>query len=235
MGGQRGQMTSDRSCWRTFKPANPDSDFFADKLVICQKGKPIQFGISSWGAAGYGFSIGTNRDTIVSGLYYLYGPSQYGQVGYTVMRSYEGPAGSNPPQILVESLKDKGINPALKADYSKITIKTWRVTSWNKGSESGSSALTAPSPRLLLDDADQADPFAEDPSGDHSIPGKSVEVAAPSAGKPSSQKIGEPASIENDGPDHVIGSVTFYLYVYRTKEDANLIFNILNSPQATPF
>ena len=50
------------------QPTNPGSSAFYDRAVICEKGSVVNFEISSWGAAGFGYSITSNKQTIIEEL-----------------------------------------------------------------------------------------------------------------------------------------------------------------------
>ena len=234
-GGPLGSDDFEPLMLQDVNPANPDSsDFFADNMVICQKGALVQFEISSWGAAGFGFSIKTQRDPIVDGLYCLTSEDSFGKENWITQRRYQGVSGQPGTTIKIESLEERGFSKDLKTEYSKITVKTWNVTSWTGDGKTHASALTPPSARLGLEE-DSGDLFGGDPSGNTYVPAKSVQPAMPTTGKASSQTIGTVDDIQSDGEGHVIGAVTFLVFVFTDKTQANSVINILNSSQPLPF
>lgn len=218
------------------EPANPDSDVFFENMVICQKGMPVKFGVSSWGAAGFGYSIKTDREPICNWLSVAYSKGQFGSTQWASIRRYQGNAGQPGSTIVIDSLKDKGYNTSLKAEYSKVTVKTWRMTSYRQqpGGEVFASDLAAPSPRLAAEE-DGSGMFDGPAEGDVYVSDNSVEAAAPSAGKPSSQTIGTIYDTKEDGEDHVLGAVTFYLFVFKDKAAVNEVMKIINSKDSVPF
>ncbi len=212
-------------------PANPESDVYFDKMVICQKGSLVQFEISSWGAAGYGYSIKTERDPIVNSLYVTYGDS-YDRTAWSTLRRYQDQPG---PTIQIESLESKGYSENLKAEYSKVTVKTWRVTSYSRGGTTYTSDTPAPQPRLGSDDDGDGGLFGGDPAGDTFVPDGSVESALPTGGSPSSQTFGTIYGVEEDKPPHVLGAVAFYLFVFKDKAAVNEVLKVINSSDPEPF
>jgi hypothetical protein len=115
-----------------------------------------------------------------------------------------------------------------------VTVKTWRVTSYQSDGTPYASSLTPPAPRLGADD-DDGGLFGGDPEGNTFVPDQSVEPAVPTGGKVSSQTFGTIYDVQEDGPGHVIGAVTFFLYVFKDKAAVNEVLNVLNSHEPEPF
>jgi hypothetical protein len=221
------------------QPANPDtSDFFGDYVVICEKGSAVQFEIGSWGAAGFGYSIETQRDKIAHALFVCQDEPRFGTVNWTTLRRYQGKQGAVGNTIKIEGLQSNGISKDLKVEYSKITVKTWSVTEYKK--TAGGAPLTSdaqpPSARAMLEGGDD-DFFGGPPAGDTYVPADSVEPGMPTSGKPSSQKIGTIYDVKPNAAasGHVLGAVTFLVFVFKDKDEANKILNVINSKDPVPF
>ncbi|MEP3890671.1 MAG: hypothetical protein ABJN69_09390 [Hellea sp.] len=227
------------------QPSNPSSNAFYQRAVICEKGTVIQFNISSWGAAGYGFSIKSDKETICDGLYVTLGDNPNHQTN-TGLRRYQ----SSKNMIQIESTKTLNIPTSDVIHYQKVTLKTWRVTSYKAGGKTHSSNAQAPvitAPHMAM-----ATPgfrgmglmksmgamgagggFDPGPTGgDTYVPGSSVETGAPGRGPAGGGDFGSDISDikQDDRNTTVLGAVVFYFFVFKDHEQANRVINVLNAP-----
>jgi uncharacterized protein YaiE (UPF0345 family) len=228
------------------QPTNDQSSAFYDRVVICEKGSIVTFDISSWGAAGFGYSVSSEKDTICSYLYNTFGDAPNRQ-GYSSLRRYKDSNNS----IQIESTATLNIPTDETIYYQKVTVKSWRLTSYKKNGHTYSSSMQPPqpsaprlmaarsmTPNLLAVTAGASvggfDPGA--PSGDIYVPGQDIETGAPSRGPESEQKFGSISNIkEDDRNNTVLGSVVFYFFVFKDHASANKVINVLNAPNPLAF
>jgi len=223
---------------RDVQPTNEQSSAFYDRVVICEKGSVVNFEISSWGAAGFGYSVSSEKDTICSSLYNTYGDNPNHQ-SFSTLRRYQ----SSNNSIQIESTASLNIPTQEVVYYQKITVKTWRLTSYKKNGKTYTSNMEAPAPTapqsmafqgasLNLKSVAANERFTPgDPSGDIYVPGDSIETGAPSRGPESDQKFGSIQVLKEDDPNQkVIGAVIFYFFVFKDKESADKVINVLNTP-----
>lgn len=228
------------------QPSNSSSSAFYQRAVICEKGSIIQFNISSWGAAGFGYSITSDKETICDSLYMTYG-NDPNRKGYGNLYRYEDSNNT----IQIESTKTLNIPTNDVIHYQKITVKTWRVTSYKEGGHTYSSNMRAPvisapstrSPmampamgiqRLSLSQAGGFNPGQ--PGGDTYVPGKDIDNGAPGRGPSSGQSFGTISRIKQDDHNNtVLGAVIFYFFVFKDHEAANRVINVLNAPNPNAF
>lgn len=201
-------------------PSNPNSDVFFNNAVICEKGSTIEFRISSWGAAGFGFSIESEKESIVDRLYLTFGTDQ-NTTSYTTVSRYQESANT----IQVDSTESLNIGEDDAVHYQKITIKTWRLTSYKKDGTTYSSDMKPPRRKL------KAAFSEESTNGDTYVPGKYIENAAPSRGGHSDETFGPGISElkEDDPKNTVIGSIVLYFFVFKDRESAEKTINVLNA------
>lgn len=228
------------------QPSNSSSNVFYQRAVICEKDTVIQFNISSWGAAGYGYSIKSDKDTITDGLYITLGDSPNRQVN-TGLRRYS----SSNNSIQINSTQALNIPTQDVINYQKVTVKSWRVTSYDQGGKSYSSNTQAPvitSPHHMMPMAMPGPSFANfatagsggfdpgSPGGDTYVPGHDIQTGAPGRGKPSDQKFGSISNIKGDDPNTtVLGAVVFYFFVFKDHAAASQVINVLNAPNPNAF
>lgn len=226
------------------QPANQESHFFADNVVVCEKGSVVSLDVSSWGAAGFGFSITSQHDTIADGLYATYGRPNGPPYGSQTTMSL-GRWMSSQNMIQIDSTSDMNITSDLVVQYQKITVKTWNVTAFTDGSGSYSSNLKPPSPTSMpmrptggfaplamaavANASNGFDPGP--PGGDIYVPGSGVQPGVPHQGPPSSETFaGGLKSITADtSVTGIVGSVVFYFFVFRDKATANAVMQLNNS------
>lgn len=203
--------------------ANPDTDLAFDRVVICQAGSLLQFDLYSWGAAGWGYSVRSDRDIIVDKLYRSYTEQDYGSAQWLTLRRYQDTYNQPGPTIRVDALTKSQLAGGFTAEYSKLTVRTWRVSSYGRDSRTFSSDLQPPSTVRAIADAE----------GDTFVSGGAS--GRTDAGETSSQTFGTIHDIVEDGPDQVLGAVTFFLFVVRDRQQVNELLKIVNSAEAEPF
>jgi len=168
------------------QPTNNQVSAFYDRGVICEKGSVINFKISSWGAAGFGYSVKSSKQTICNALYNSYGDNK-DRKSNSELRRYQGSKNS----IVIESTENLNIPSNEVIYYQKITVKTWRMTSYKKDGKTYTSNTQAPTinaPKTLRFSINAG--FDPGPTeGDIFIPGEDVETASPSEGAPSNQSL----------------------------------------------
>ena len=227
------------------QPSNSLSNAFYQRAVICEKGSIIKFKISSWGAAGFGYSITSDKDTICDALYITYGDKPNRQSNFG-MRRYQDSNNT----IQIESTKTLNIPTQDIIHYQKVTVKTWRLISYKQNGQTFTSntqapVIQAPTTRgamllahstihrssILQTRTGGFDPGA--PEGDTYVPGKDIETAAPSRGPKSEQKFGSISDLKQDDSNNtVLGAVVFYFFVFKDQEAANRVINVLNVPNS---
>ncbi len=129
--------------------------------------------------------------------------------------------------------------------YQKVTVKTWRVTGYQKNGQTyqnGSQppeiqAPTAHNFRAFAADAAPTggfDPGA--PGGNTFVPGGSIQTGAPGRGPTTNDAFGSITNLtEDDRNTTVLGSVVFYFFVFKDHEAANRVINVLNAPDPNAF
>ncbi|KUM03783.1 hypothetical protein AWB61_21010 [Chromobacterium sp. F49] len=224
------------------QPSNPGSNAFYSRAVICEKGSIVGFNISSWGAAGFGYNISSDKDTICDGLYNCFGNEPNRKATSSLLR-YQ----SSKNTIQIESTQVLGIPTSDIIHYQKVTVKTWRLTKYSKNGQTYSSdmqapVITAPGQTMarFLSGSLETQLLAEsgrsgfDPGpvgGDTFVPGQSIETGAPSRGPESQQNFGSIYDLrEDDRHTTVLGSVVFYFFVFKDRASADRVINVLNSP-----
>jgi hypothetical protein len=224
------------------QPSNPGSNAFYSRAVICEKGSIVRFDVSSWGAAGFGYSIASDKDTICDGLYICYGDTPNHKATASLLR-YQ----SSKNTIQIESTQVLGIPTSDIIHYQKVTVKSWRLTKYSQNGRTYSSDMQAPviaapgqaMARILagnletrlLEDSDRGGFDPGPVGGDTFVPGQSIETGAPSRGPESQQNFGSMYDIrEDDRHTTVLGAVVFYFFVFKDRASANKVINVLNSP-----
>ena len=186
--------------------------------VICEKGSAIAFNYSCWGAAGYGFSIKSDRETIISGLYVINNGS-YGTITFSGLSRYQD-AKQN---IVVDSLADQNIPNSDRLQYSYVNFKAWNVSSYKQNGQTYSSSAQPPYRR-------SNDPGGMTKQNGVIIPGDGIESGSPHAGGASTQEWGAPISNLNEDKNLVLGQMDIYFLVFKTKADANQMVRQNNLP-----
>ena len=200
------------------QPANPSVAFFAENVVICEKGSLVNFYIRSWGAAGFGYSISSPKQKIASSLFITFDKKSFGTYVTGFLSRYE----SSKRTIQVDSTQSLNIAPSLILAYQKITVKTWNIRSYQRGSETFTSNLKPP-------------PITG-AGGDTITPGSGVQTGATHQGPGSDMNFYSLKILSADDPDNtVLGAVTFHFFVFRDANMANNVLKVLNSPNLKVF
>lgn len=201
------------------KSVNPAIPLNFTNAVICEKGTVIGFTISSWGAAGYGFSIKSDKITFVSSLWSV-NNGQYGTVTNVGLNRYQDAQ----VMIQVDSTADQNIPGTDKVKYSQVRIRTWNVSGYQQGDTTYSSDLQPAQHRGGPSDPGgfQLDANAAVVPGDGVlagavVPGGGVSTGSPHAGGASGTNFGAPiGNVQQDDPDSAtpLGEVTIYFLVF---------------------
>jgi hypothetical protein len=204
--------------------ANEGADLGLDKAVICQEGTLLQFNMSCWGAAGWGYSIRSQRDVIADSLYSMRDGSYDLETSLTLRRYQKGGQ-----TIRADSLSHAGIPDFQAAQYSKLTFRTWNVSSYARGKQVFTSHTPPPSlaQAWLLDGVAGAMAAV----GDTIVSGGGM--GKPSAGAPSGQSF-HTIKINREDRQHVLGAAVFFLIVVKDAQQANSMLKIVNEKNALP-
>lgn len=186
--------------------------------MICEKGSAISFSYSCWGAAGYGFSIGSDRSTIISGLYVV-NNGNYATTRFSGLSRYQN-AKQN---IVVDSLANQNIPNNDRLQYSSINFKTWNVSSYKQNGHTYSSNAQPPYRR-------SNDPGGMTKKNGVIIPGDGIESGSPKPDGASHQDWGAPISDLKEDRNLVLGQMDIYFLVFKTKADANQMVRQNNLP-----
>lgn len=191
-------------------PTSLDFNAYYRHVCVCVSGSVLEFGLSSWGAAGYEFFIGADRgEPIVSELYQCYGenPDRYGS---TSVHRWQNSAAT-----IRESTT---IAPGKKVGFHKLVFRTRRVTSYKQGDRTYSSNTAPPSVANLQG---FGPPTFLEPNvkPGHVIRG------------PSSSEVfsGAISNIITDDWTQALGEVVLYIFSFRTRDDAIASINGYNA------
>jgi hypothetical protein len=222
-------------------PNNSLANAFYKHVVICEQGSLIGFNISSWGAAGYGYRITTEKDTICDALYNGYGDNPNHQANIPLYRYQD-----SKNTIQIESTQTLNIPTDDAIYYQKVTVTTWRLTSYEQDGKTYSSDMQAPTiigpsrTRMIAPSggirtfalAATSGGFDPGPTGGNTyVPGSDIQTASPSRGPESGQNFGTARILtEDDRNNTVLGAIVFYFFVFKDHEAANRVINVLNAP-----
>jgi hypothetical protein len=221
---------------------DPNQPAFFSNAVICQQGAIIQFNISCWGAAGWGFTItstmNTSTDINAGGLFIPYRNGNYNSMMTTSLLRYNSQAGDT---IQIEANAALGIASQYNVQYSTVTVNAWSLSSWID-SEGNNYASSAPIPSTSAAEMELLTLGAKDgfqpppPGGTTSIPGGTTQPAAPTAGPPSGQTFGTfggatPGSPPNTRAGGLVGSIELFFLVFNSQADAQAVIKVLNSSE----
>jgi hypothetical protein len=188
--------------------ANNFPNVYYENALICEKGSVIRFRYSCWGAAGYGFSIGSNRSTIVSALYVM-NNGNYNTVRSSWLERYQ----SSKQNIVVDSLADQGIPLNQNLSYSSITFKAWNVSSYTQNGIPYSSNAQPPQRKTAdLGGLASIDGIV--------MAGKGIESGSPHPGGDSSQNWSAPSYNIVETRNSPLGQMDIYFLVFKTKASA---------------
>lgn len=222
--------------------SNSSSNAFYDRAVICEKSSVIQFNISSWGAAGFGYQIKSEKETICDGLYVTYGNNP----NHKATASSRRYSDSN-NSIQIESTEQLNIPSGDVIHYQKVTVKTWRITSYSRDGKIFQSNTEAPlieappSSRMNFTASEfgmRLSGFQTrggfepgEPGGDIYVPGKDIQTGAPGRGPESEQTFGVIGDVIDDYRNNkFLGAVVFHFFVFKDREAANRVIKVLNAP-----
>lgn len=232
------------------KTANPNlPGVTMDNVVVCEKDSIVQFDISSWGAAGYGYKIKPISGAPINSenLYITFKtcPTNGGNYANSSLRRYfsknESQNNSTIKVVATESLNLGGKT----LNYMKFSIKTWKVKSYKSGGHTYNCDLPLPVPqqkkvsplmaRTTMLKADvgtgSGTPYNKLVNADEVVvPGGTIEpgTTVPS-GQQSTQNIGTIYNVkDSQDPGNIIGEVIFYIFVFKSHADAVAVFGKMN-------
>jgi hypothetical protein len=198
---------------------NIDRNIFFKNAIICEKGSAISFSFSCWGAAGYCYSIESERVKIVppDAMLYCVNDGNYGTTQFSGLDRFSKTA----QNIVVDSLSDQSIPIGDKAQYSRVTMTCWNVTKYNSGGQTYQSNLRAP---FLA-----GEPNGFQIQGGVIVPGDGIESASPHADGQSTSTFGSISGAQRD--DQVLGRIEIYFLVFVNKAAATQMIqqnNLIN-------
>ncbi|MCG8640565.1 MAG: hypothetical protein MI862_12570 [Desulfobacterales bacterium] len=204
---------------QTIKDAAEDfPNVYWNYAVICEKGSAISFNYSCWGAAGYGFSIKSDRSTIISGLYVV-NNGNYATTTFSGLSRYQ----DTKQNIVVDSLSDQGIPIGDRLQYSSVTFKAWNVKGYKQNGQSYSSNAQPPYRR-------STDPGGMAKKNGVIVPGGGIESGSPHAKGTSHQDWGAPLSSLDQDTNCVLGEMDIYFLVFKNHEAATQMVRQNNLP-----
>lgn len=220
------------------KMANPNIRGIGamDNVVICEKDSIISFGIGSWGAAGYGYTIGPQAGTPINDapLYVCFsgcpGGGNYARSGLS--RYFSSNGGINQQMIKVVATDTMNIGDKT-LQYMKFSVKTWKVSSY-KDSSGTTHNCDQPIPVSQGTGRTAGDgggtPYNRITGGETVVPGGTIQPGSTvPAGQQSSQVFGTISNVsEDNSPSGIIGEVIFYIFVFKTHDDATAVFKGIN-------
>lgn len=197
------------------QPIKNAADEFADiyfkSAVICEKNSAIAFDMSCWGAAGWGYSIESERVKIVPEDSPLYNTNdgKYGSTKFSWLSRFK----KSKNNIVVDSLGNQSISQQDKMQYSKVTITAWNLEKYKRGSTTYESDLQPPFRR------------GEGAKGmkiQHGVvvPGDGVESGSPEPSGKSHVEFGS-INVKKEDKNMILGRVTLYFLVFVDKDAAD--------------
>ncbi|MEI8630958.1 hypothetical protein P4S72_00255 [Vibrio sp. PP-XX7] len=122
------------------RPTSNNVSGIYDNVVVCEIGTSIAFRVSSWGAAGFGYSIKPSAgQSILDELYITFGDNP-NKEGSSQLYRY----GDKAQQIVIDSTSNMQIPSGQTVQYQRISVKTWRMTSYEKNGRTYSSNAQPP-------------------------------------------------------------------------------------------
>lgn len=205
------------------KSTNPDRPVNFTNAVICEKGSVIGFNISSWGAAGYGFSIKSDGSVFVESLYST-NKGNYGTITNVGLNRYQ----DKKQMIQVDSNADQNIPGVDNVKYSQVRIRSWNMKSYNEDGKTFSSDLKPMQRRSST----KTDPggFKVNNNG-ATVPGDGIESGSPHGGGASQTDFGKGISkISQDDPNSAtpLGEIILYFLVFKDHATAQQVIQQQN-------
>jgi hypothetical protein len=230
------------------KLANPDVVGWGamDKVVVCEKESLIQFDVSSWGAAGFGFDISPEAGPSINnaGLFISFSSCTANNYANCNLRRYYSPYDPAVDKKMISVIPTASLNIGKDRvlSYMKITAKTWIITRYTR--KDGTVVpcdqpiptllpvrLATRLPALAAEDSTPGTPFAQLTSAETVVPGPTIQpgTTAPSPNQ-SSQVFGEEIHdlVMDKSPNGIIGEITFYVFVFNSHADAVAVFSAIN-------
>jgi hypothetical protein len=227
------------------KTANPSIPGLGamDNVVVCEQDSIITFNIGSWGGAGFGFTIGPQAGTLIndSPLYVCFnGCPGGGNYATTGLSRYFSNNGSQNGQM-IRVVPTSSLNIGDKTlQYMKFSIKTWKVNSYDPSDGGPTVTCNLPIPvpsagrkkgsrrRGAGDGGDT--PYGRITGGQSVIPGSTITPGSTvPAGEMSDQHFGSIWNVKDDNsPTGIIGEVVFYVFVFRSHDEAKAVFDGVN-------
>ncbi len=222
------------------KTANPDLPGVSlENVVVCEKDSIIQFELSSWAAAGYGYTIKPTSGSPINSepLYRTYTtcPTDGGNYGRSTLRCYFTKNQSQHKSMIKVVATDSLNIGGSTLNYMKFSIRTWKVTEYKSDGKVHKCNLPLPVPyqsESVKSISTVTTPYAKLVNGDESvIPGTTIEpgTTVPS-GSQSQQNFGTIYNVkDSQSPENIIGEVIFYVFVFKSKADADAVFGQMNN------
>ena len=219
------------------KTANPDLPGVSlENVVICEKGSIIEFEMSSWRSAGFGYQIKPVSGTPINSnpLYVTFKdcPSGGDYAKNTLRRYYSKNESQNNSTIKVVATDSLNLG-GNTLNYMKFSIKTWKVTGYEKPAGTKYKCnLPLPVPKVAKASTEpETIPYSLLANATETvIPGGTIEpgTTVPS-GEQSDQNIGTIYNVDDSQePGSIIGEVIFYAFVFKTHADAVAVFGKMN-------
>ncbi len=202
-----------------------------EHVFVCEENSVVIFDFSSWGAAGYGFSVKSEKQTIADSLYLTYDDRKYDKYARGGIRRF---ADESKATIVIQGTESLGIPNLDIVRYQKVTFRTWRVTSFKSNGQTYTSNTQPP----ILGQKNTFDKT----SGNHSalanattnqlivIPGDSIVPGTPSPGQQSQQEFGSVEIIQEDPKTRPLGELDVYFFVFKDRQAAEKVIQGINAP-----
>ena len=218
-------------------PTNPNVPGTWDNVCVCVENSVVQFSVSSWGAAGFQYYIAPDEgEAICDGQLNIVFDGNPNHYGSATLRRYV----TNPVTIQIVGTDSQGITGADVLRYQKITVKTRRITSYNRGSQTYSSNAQPP---VLVGtaEAEVADAGGGGSNqkaianGQHvdTVAGDSIKPGTAVEGPASQQTFGSISNIVTDDWTEALGEINIFFFVFKSWEAANAVINGYNAPDPT--
>jgi hypothetical protein len=210
-----------------------------DNVCVVVEKSIVAFDIRSWGAVGFQQYIAPDAGQAIVNdeLFCCYGNSP-NQFMTTTIDRYASV--KNTIQIL--GTDTAGIDSGQSLRYQKVTFRTRRMTAYDQDgyhfeSNAQPPALVAPRAMKLHNQMVALEQNfdvqrALMKSGDMgTLPGDGIKPGAPVQGPPSGHDWGAPIyNPVTDDPSQAMGEVVVYFFVFKSLDDAKIVFDGYNAP-----